>query len=70
MGAGADQTLGPAGTVSKDIHEFIESCAVFPHGKHDDDVDSWSQAMNWLRSQIIVPGRTSSAFKRRRRAAA
>jgi len=67
IGAGADVTLGPAGTVAKDIHDFIESCAVFPHGKHDDDVDAWSMAMNWLRSQIIIPGRTGSAFKRRRR---
>lgn len=64
IGAGADITLGPAGTVSKDIHDFIESCAVFPHGKHDDDVDAWSQAMNFLRSQVVVAGRTSSAFKR------
>lgn len=63
IGAGADTTLGPAGTVSKDINDFIESCAVFPHGKHDDDVDAWSQAMNWLRSQIIIPGRTGSAYK-------
>lgn len=67
IGAGADVTLGPAGTVSKEIHDFIESCAVFPNGKHDDDVDAWSQAMNWLRSQIIVPGRTSSAYKGMRR---
>ncbi len=64
VGAGADITLGPAGTVSNDIHDFIESCAVFPHGKHDDDVDAWSQAMNWLRSQVLVRGKTGSAFKR------
>jgi predicted phage terminase large subunit-like protein len=67
IGGGADTSLGPAATISKEIHDFIESCAVFPHGKHDDDVDAWSQAMNWLRSQVIVPGRTSSAFKHRRR---
>lgn len=67
IGGGADTTLGPAGSVSKDIHDFIESLAVFPHGKHDDDVDAWSMAMNWLRSQIIVPGRTSSAYKGMRR---
>lgn len=67
IGGGADTSLGPAGTVSKEIHDFIESCAVFPHGKNDDDVDGWSQAMNWLRSQVITPGRTSSAFKHRRR---
>lgn len=50
--------------------EFIESCAVFPNGEHDDDVDAWSQCMNWLRSRVISRGRTASAFGRRQRAAA
>ena len=67
VGGGADTSLGPAAVVASDIDDFIESLAVFPNGKHDDDVDSWSQAMNWLRSQIIVPGRTSSPYKTRRR---
>ena len=28
--------------------DFVESCAAFPNGKHDDDVDSMSQALNRL----------------------
>jgi predicted phage terminase large subunit-like protein len=30
------------------IHELIEELAVFPNGKHDDQVDSLSQALNVL----------------------
>lgn len=67
VGGGADETLGPAKVVSKQIHDFIEELALFDNGKYDDQVDAWSQTMNWARSQITVPGRTSSAFKRRRR---
>lgn len=67
VGAGVDETMGPARVVSNEIHDFIESCATFPHAKHDDDVDSWSQAMNWLRARVVAPGRTASPFKRRRR---
>ncbi|MET3699523.1 predicted phage terminase large subunit-like protein [Bacillus oleivorans] len=29
-------------------HDFVEECASFPKGKHDDDVDSMSQALNRL----------------------
>jgi predicted phage terminase large subunit-like protein len=49
-----------------DVLGFIESCAIFPHGRHDDDVDSWSQAMNWLRGQTTQPARTASAVAGRR----
>jgi len=28
------------------VDEFIEECAVFPNGKHDDDVDAMTQALN------------------------
>lgn len=31
-----------------DSKDFVESCAAFPHGKHDDDVDAFSQALNRL----------------------
>jgi predicted phage terminase large subunit-like protein len=51
---------------SAKINAFIENCAVFPNAKHDDDVDAWSQMINWLRSRTLVRGRTASAFKRRR----
>jgi predicted phage terminase large subunit-like protein len=30
------------------VADFIEECAVFPNGSHDDQVDSMSQALNWL----------------------
>lgn len=67
IGGGADETMGPARVVSANIRDFIESCAVFDNGKHDDDVDAWSQCMNWLRSSPTVRARTGSPFKRRRR---
>lgn len=66
VGGGADETLGPAKTVSADIADFIQSLALFPNATHDDDVDAWSQCMNWLRARVIARGRTSSPFKRRR----
>lgn len=33
------------------IQDFVESAAVFPNGAHDDDVDAWSQMVNWTRQQ-------------------
>ena len=66
IGGGADETLGPPKVVAADIADFIESCAQFPNAAHDDDVDSWSQGMNWLRSRPIRRGRTMSPFKTRR----
>lgn len=70
VGGGADETLGPVKTASADITDFINNLAVFPNAAHDDDVDAWSQCMNWLRSRVIAPGRTSSPFKRNRQRAA
>lgn len=70
IGGGADETLGPANVVSGDVADFINNLALFPNAAHDDDVDAWSQCMNWLRSRVIRPGRTYSAFKTRRRVAA
>jgi predicted phage terminase large subunit-like protein len=32
------------------VQEFVESAAVFPNGAHDDDVDAWSQMVNWTRA--------------------
>jgi predicted phage terminase large subunit-like protein len=48
-----------------DIVDFIDSCAIFPNGRNDDDVDAWSQCMNWLRSRTLTSARTYSPFKRR-----
>jgi len=45
------------------VTDFIDSCAIFPNGRHDDDVDAWSQCMNWLRARSSKPSRTWSSFK-------
>ncbi len=50
---------------SADIVDFIDSCAVFPNGKNDDDVDAFSQAINWIRSRPQGRSRTWSSFKQR-----
>ena len=50
--------------------DFINELKDFPNGKYDDQVDAWSQTMNWLRSKVAPAGRTHSAFGRRRRASA
>lgn len=46
-----------------DVVAFINSCALFPFGPNDDDVDAWSQTMNWLRGRSQAPARTASALK-------
>ena len=38
------------------VLEFIEECASFPQGAHDDQVDAWSQGGNYLRSRGPEPG--------------
>lgn len=53
-------------TTPSDIVGFIHNCSVFPNASHDDDVDAWSQVMNWLRSRSVAPMRTSSPHKNRR----
>lgn len=52
--------------IAADVLDFINSCALFPNATHDDDVDTWSQCMNYLRSLPMRSGRTGSPFKRRR----
>jgi predicted phage terminase large subunit-like protein len=34
---------------------FIEECAAFPNGTHDDQVDAWSQGANYMGRRIIEP---------------
>jgi predicted phage terminase large subunit-like protein len=53
-----DEIRSPA-----DIVDFIDSCAVFPNGKNDDDVDSFTQAINWIRSRPQGRSRTWSSFR-------
>ena len=35
------------------VADFIEECACFPLGAHDDQVDAWSQGANYLRTRIV-----------------
>jgi len=42
-----------------DVQEFVEACATFPAGAHDDDVDSWSMAINYVRTRGTGQGRSS-----------
>ncbi len=64
-GSGPDPS-SPALTVS-----LVEECAMFQvdgsHDSHDDQVDAWSQCMNWLRRKQVAPARTWSSFKTRAR---
>lgn len=53
-----------------DVNGLIENFARFPNAAHDDDVDAWSQMINWLRGRATQPVRTGSASRRRRARAA
>lgn len=56
-----DEQRSPA-----EVVDFISSCAVFPHGSNDDDVDSWSMAQNWLRGRATRQSRGYSVLLARR----
>jgi predicted phage terminase large subunit-like protein len=58
-----------ASNTPADVADFIHNCARFPNATHDDDVDSWSQMVNWLRGKQTGRVRTSSAVKRARQGA-
>jgi predicted phage terminase large subunit-like protein len=64
--SGPDERGCPAMTLS-----LVEECALFQidgsHDCHDDQVDAWSQCMNWLRARQTQPARTWSSFKRSNR---
>lgn len=47
-----------------DTQELIEECAAFPLGDHDDQVDSFTQVVNWTRGHQHRPARTSVARQR------
>lgn len=38
------------------VDDLIEECAKFPAAAHDDQVDSMSQALNWLHNKSVVKG--------------
>lgn len=60
--SGPDEQSCPALTLS-----LVEECAMFhidgSHDSHDDQVDAWSQCMNWLRARQTPPARTWSSFR-------
>ena len=41
------------------VGEFLEEAAAFPFGAHDDQVDAFTQAINWARGRASGPGRIS-----------
>jgi predicted phage terminase large subunit-like protein len=47
-----------------DTQELIEECAAFPTGDHDDQVDSFTQVVNWTRGHQHKPARTAVARQR------
>jgi predicted phage terminase large subunit-like protein len=63
--SGPDERVCPAMTMS-----LIDEAALFQldgsHDSHDDQVDAWSQCMNWLRRKQHPPGRTWSSFRNKR----
>lgn len=42
---------GPDTRTPAVVQDFIDQCAMFPFSEHDDAVDSYSQAINWIRSR-------------------
>jgi predicted phage terminase large subunit-like protein len=46
---------------SADIVKFVDNLANFPHATFDDDVDAWSQGMNWLRGKQMKKTRVHTA---------
>ncbi|KEO81047.1 phage terminase large subunit [Tumebacillus flagellatus] len=57
----------PDPTTAPWVHDFIEECAAFPNGAHDDQVDAMSQALNRLSGKRkvaahgVVVGKSAAA---------
>jgi predicted phage terminase large subunit-like protein len=52
------QPRWPDGTPRPDrawVEDFIETCAMFPKGEHDDDVDALTQLLVYLKKIGIAP---------------
>ncbi len=45
----------PHPSIAPWVLDFIEECASFPNGAHDDQVDAWTQGGNYMHSRIIEP---------------
>lgn len=55
----AGQCYLPHPSITPWVETFLYNCAIFPNGKHDDEIDAWSQAMNTLFGKA---GRTVPIF--------
>lgn len=50
------------------VHDFIEECAAFPHGQHDDQVDSMTQALfKFSSTRKAQPARAVSLKRKKSR---
>jgi predicted phage terminase large subunit-like protein len=54
----------PQASIAPWIDAFIEECAVFPNGPHDDQVDAMSQALLRLKKRALALGQIYSMTKR------
>jgi predicted phage terminase large subunit-like protein len=65
-----DDLSGPDESCPAITHSLVEEAALFQmdgsHQSHDDQVDAWSQTMNWLRARQSRRARTWSSFKQTR----
>ena len=57
-----DLSMPDESRCAAEILDFIDSCALFPNARYDDDVDAWSQAMNWLSDRPVRRARVYSSF--------
>jgi predicted phage terminase large subunit-like protein len=68
----AEQVSAPVyaetGLYRKWAQRVIDQCAIFPRGKHDDLVDSVTQALHWLRLNNFLP-RSEEVFAREKKLA-
>jgi len=38
------------------LPQYLHELVTFPNGKHDDQADSTSQALDWIKSHLFEPG--------------
>jgi len=46
------------------ISEYLHELATFPNGKHDDQADSTSQALDWFKQRYVIASEPYSAYLR------
>lgn len=45
----------PDPSIASWVSDFVDECALFPNGAHDDQVDAFSQAVRWITAKIWRP---------------